>query len=449
MKNRKRQFKIKFSNRQSMAFFVFCAVLYKFLLGYVYAFIIHPVFQYGGFVNNGTGVDKLVSWFIFLCSLILWLKVFKNDNWMSHEIFFLLFLIVFTPFTVMTGYGVFSNQYIVCNTIYWFVLLVLMQLPVKVMAGKELFLKFPGQFDSGKSFLKAVFLATACIIIFVAGRYGGFRVSLNLLDVYGRREMASEADIPTIFRYLMGWAQMLLPICIGFFIKTKQWLWTVLGIIVGILSFGFDGSKTAFALVLLAFVLNFLPNTGLRRLNSWIFLAANFGMILSVLEFRIRHTYFLASYAVRRVMFVPELLRSNYFDFFTHHTPDYFKSSFLRHFGIKTEYEDMPRMISALYYPDRPVFNANNGLISDAVTNLGLAGIFLMPVLIVIIMKVLDRWTDRMYFTVYLSFGVGVAFYFSNSFLLTILMSHGMLIAMLVMRRLNKYKWKKYETGNR
>lgn len=442
------KYRIRHSYCQSMIFFLICAVLYKILLEYIYSSIVNPVFGYAGFINRETDVDHFVSWIVFLGSLFLWKKIFQNDNLISYEILFFLFLTAFTPFTVMIGYGVFDRQYVISNVLYWIVLLVLIQLPIKVTGKRRLYLKVPDMLDNGKVILKIVFLVTIGVIIYVSGRYGAFRMSLDLIDVYERRQMASEANMPTIFRYLMGWVQVLLPICIGLFIKIKQWLWAVSGVFAGLLSFGFDGSKTAFALVVLAVVLNLLPDTGLKRLNGWIFTAANLGMILAVLEYRIRHTYFIASYAVRRVMLVPELLRSNYFDFFTQHTPDYFKNSFLRHFGFKTEYGNMTRMISVLYYPGRPVFNANNGLISDAVTNLGLAGIFIMPILIVLIMKYLDHWTGRVYFTVYLSFGIGVAFYLSNSFLFTILMSHGMLIAMLVMHRLNRYSWKEYETGN-
>lgn len=436
------KYKFKILNWQISVFFIGCAVLYKILLGYVYSTIINPLFEYAGFINNATSVSKFTSWIIFLASLFLWKKIFENEHLISYEIFFLLFLISFTPFTVMIGFGMFDRQYVISNVIYWCVLLILLLLPVNT-AWKELYIKFPSLLDSGRMFLKLVFIAVASIILFVSGHYGGFRVSLGWLDVYERRQMASEVDLPTIFKYLTGWAQVLLPICIGLFVRIKQWMWAAAGVFIAVLSFGFDGSKTAFVLVLLAIILNLLPNTGLRKLNGGIFLAANFGMILSVLEYRMRNTYYLASYAVRRTMLLPEMLRSNYFDFFTHHTPDYFKGSFLRHFGFQTEYKELAKMISILYYPGRPVSNANNGLISDAMTNLGFAGIILMPILIVIIMKLLDRWSNSVYFTVYLSFGIGVAFYFSNSFLFTILMSHGMLTAMLVMHRLNRYNWKK------
>lgn len=436
------RYKIRISNRQRLAFFMICAILYKYLLGQVYSYIVNPVFEYSGFINQGTSVTQFVSWAFFLCSLFLWKKIFENDSLISLEILFLLFLISFTPFTVLIGYGIFEKQYIVFNVIYWCVLLILMQLPIKVESGHRLYLKFPFRIDNGRTFLKIIFLAVVCIIIFVSGYYGDFRIDLGLLNVYERRQMASEAGMPTMLSYLMGWAQVLLPICIGIFIKVRQWLWAVSGIFIAVLSFGFDGSKTAFLLILLAVILNFLPNTGLRRLNGGVLLVANSGMVLSIVEYRIWHTFLLASFTIRRVMFVPELLRSNYFDFFAHHTPDYFRGSFLRHFGFRTEYKNLPQMISALYYPDLPVSNANNGLISDAMTNLGYVGIFFMPVLIVVIMKLLERWSDKMYFTVYLSFGTGVAFSLSNSFLFTALMSHGMLAAMLMMHRLNRYRWK-------
>ena len=407
----------------------------------VYRTVISPIYEYAGFLNNENDSFAFYGWIIYIVGLIMCKPIFTNKKRMSLEIIYILFLISFTPYTVLVQFGLFSREYIIANAIYWFLLIACLVVPINVRNSNSIFTQLPSCINNKNAVLKVVFIAVSVVIVFVAGRYGGFRISLDIIEVYGRRQLAQEAGLPRTLTYLFNWSKAILPICIGLFIKSGQKIWAIFGVLVGVMSFGFDGSKTAFGLVVIAVIVNLMPDIKLRLLNLYALLAGNFAMILILLDYRFRNGFTLASYIVRRSMLVPELLRSNYFDFFTTHTPDYYKASFLRYFGFKSVYKDIPQMISSIYYPNLPVSNANNGLISDAVTNMGLMGVVIMPVILAIVLRLLDNWTSKIYMTVYLSFAVGIAFYFSNSFLFTILLTHGLLVVMIVLRRTNRYRW--------
>ena len=113
----------------------------------------------------------------------------------------------------------------------------------------------------------------------------------------------------------------------------------------------------------------------------------------AIVEYHFYNTYFLSSLFVRRLFYVPALLNYQYYDFFSMHEIDCFRQSFLRHLGIVSPYSDsLPRVIGAEFYTD--AYNANNGLFSDAILNLGIIGIFIFPIILVILLKFIDSLSE-------------------------------------------------------
>lgn len=423
-------------------------VAYRILLDFTYVKILSPTFAYAGFVNNATVGNGILSWTVFLMSLILWRNILINDRKISYEILFVLYLISFIPFTMLIAFGLFGDIYIIANFLYWCVLMFCVQIPVKRKIVFGFHLKNKNDIGKERAFLLSVLVFVILIISYVSGRYGSFRLSQSLFDIYEIREMAQNAGVSRLGNYLFGWTQVLLPLLISLYLKKKQFFFVALCMFFSILSFGFDGSKTAFFLVYLSFLINLLPNMHLIFLNVTFITFLIMGIVLGLLETVYFDTFYIISYFVRRSLCVPERLRSNYFDFFTHHTPDYFKSSFLRYFGFKSEYENIPRLISAVYSNGSQA-NANNGLISDAITNLGYIGILIMPIILAIVLRILDCVTEKMYYTIYLSLGIGIAFNLSNSFFFTVMLSHGLIILLYVLYRLKIYgKKRRYTDEN-
>lgn len=89
----------------------------------------------------------------------------------------------------------------------------------------------------------------------------------------------------------------------------------------------------------------------------------------------------IASFLYYRTEFLPVLIGSNFYDFFTTHEPDYFRTSILSRFGVSSPYTDVGInfLISGIYSSYGYQSSANNGLISDAITNMGIMGLFVMP----------------------------------------------------------------------
>ena len=100
-------------------------------------------------------------------------------------------------------------------------------------------------------------------------------------------------------------------------------------------------------------------------------------------------------------------------------------------FGFVSPYsEKIPKLIGAQYYLNS---YANNGLFADAYSNLGVVGVFIMPILIVLALKILD----------YCSYDLDIRFcsavIFISSYTLlsssffVVMLTHGFLLSCLIM----------------
>jgi hypothetical protein len=125
------------------------------------------------------------------------------------------------------------------------------------------------------------------------------------------------------------------------------------------------------------------------------------------------------------------MLNAYYFDFFINNTPDYFRQSILKYIGIQSPYPDIRHMIGSIYF-SRPEMGANSGLISDAITNFGVIGIVIMPIMIAIALRFFDNCVKGLNKRFYVALCVLVSYYFISSFFFTILLTHGFLALCIV-----------------
>lgn len=129
-------------------------------------------------------------------------------------------------------------------------------------------------------------------------------------------------------------------------------------------------------------------------------------------------------------MMVENLNSSYYYDFFTSHQPDYFRLSFLKHLGFETPYPGLAKTIG-LIYQNRET-NANCGLIADAMTNYGRIGIIAYPLMVSILMRIVDKASYNVDYSLKVCISVYIGFYIINSFLMTSLLTHGILVLLVL-----------------
>ena len=189
----------------SNKFYFVLAVLYKLALDISYKNIISKEYAYMSFLNNRTTEYAVLSWILLCIMLLLCKKHYDNhENRLSDEIVFWLFLIAYIPFTTLVGFGVFSPLFILCNCIYWIILLA----PVRIRGvNRDSRVSLLDKKVINDNHIRVITIVSFLVVLYVSGRYTGFRINLQLLNVYEFRNEARNYNLPVLLDYVFTWTR--------------------------------------------------------------------------------------------------------------------------------------------------------------------------------------------------------------------------------------------------
>ncbi len=437
-------------NRRDPMFYqlaLFC--LYKIALAVVYNKGIVPTYYYVGFLSNYSLFNDLIGWLLFVVLSIRLVMIDHNKGAIfSKAVGFTLFLLIYTPFSVAFSFGMYDSPFFIANNIYWFVLIFFLASQSKKRL-KPIPHLIAGSFSIGEKFVEVFGVASLVLILYISWKYTGFRLNLSILNVYVLRSEARAYSMPTIIRYMFGWTRIVNSICLCMSLVRRKKIMPLVFLFNQFLSFGIDGMKSSLFIMILDILIYVFYRFKLYK-NEFTFIALGFnafaiGAIAEMLLFKTKWLVYLIAY---RMEFLPVNISYHFYDFFTHHEPDYFRSSFLRLFGFESPYENINYMISGVYSGDYSS-QANNGLISDAITNMGYSGIVLMPIILVLFLHLFDRCCQGINNYLIITLAMYCAMTFSNMFFLTNLLTGGWIVALLLVILMNRdqtYLKKKDET---
>ncbi|MFC1998992.1 hypothetical protein ACFLVR_05080 [Chloroflexota bacterium] len=170
-----------------------------------------------------------------------------------------------------------------------------------------------------------------------------------------------------------------------------------------------------------------------KRHNPLAYLGIAFAgiVLISTLSYWLTGNLWLSSLFTRRTILLPAQLSFYYYDFFSNNELVYLSHSIFRGF-LEYPYELNPAHLIAQTYFNLPEMGANNGITADAYMNFGLAGLAIWAVLLASILKLLDACSKRVEFKIGVAAIVMPAIVLTNSALLTSLLTHGILLALLI-----------------
>ncbi len=411
---------------------VFLVILVKALIDLSYGYIISIVWPHAGFVNRSGLLYMIISWTVSLASIPFFVQqTTVGAERVSSLAMRFMYVFSFIPFTTCIGFGLFDMNYIVYGVGFWTFLFfsefLIIRIPVEKL--EDLGSKMDKMI---RYVILVISLLSFGVTIYMCYKYTGFRLHFNIMTVYDIREEASHYDIPIIMEYLYSWTKAVNPFMIAYCVLKNKKVYAGLFVLCSLLNFGFDGSKTAlfFPVIFLGLVILYKL---IKSFNVITTLLMSYGLIgiAGIIEFFFRNSYYICGILIRRVMFVENLNSYFYYDFFTKHTPDYFKMSFLRHFGYETQYPDLVRMIGRIYQGVET--NSNCGLIADAVTNFGVFGVLGYPLMFFMVMCTFDVLSQRAPSALKMCAGLYVSMCFVNTFMFTSLLTHGIFILLILM----------------
>lgn len=393
------------------AFFLL-VVFYRIFLDWIYIDQIFPIYEYARFIYTFNIEGLVLSWVFLLFFSVLVSSFLNIKSPVVSYAAIMFFFLRFVPLTSYLSTDSFPASFYLLNFIFWFLFYFLLLNMKRI--------KVPLHFKSEHA-IYWITLSMLLVVVYVSGRYAGFRMNFNLVNVYDLRMEARGFSMPLWLTYLWPATKNTLPILMVFLMMRKKWGWSLLTAFIIFLNFSVDGSKSTLFKMLLCFGLQLLarPDKILKYL-IWGFMAM---CAFSIIEFLLLDTSVISSMIIRRMLYVPNLLDYLYFDFVDQNGPIFYdseKTSAIA-FDVGNEYFNKDEM------------RCNNGLFTDAYSNLGWLGVFVYPFVLAIFLKVCESAFKGVNLQIILFATFLIVTTFGSTTITTSLLTHGLLLLCLVL----------------
>lgn len=396
--------------------------LFYLTINMIYMQFISPVYFYAGFYNNFSISNFFLAYSFFLVIAVIYLRNISDPKTTSDYVLAFLFLIAYCPSNVLFSFGVTDKGYFFLTQIYWF------YLGIVVWLFSYFKVTIPTIPNKTKENISIFICVLMCgIILYIFGKYSKFTFMTHFLDVYGLRKIARTYKISKILTYLFGFARASIPIYLGYEAINRRWGNAFLLMIIQYCNYSVDGSKSIYSTTLIVLLVAIFYNF---KMNKFLAAIAFFGVAGSHYLYKMGFSL-VNSYIVRRMFFLPQLISYCYYDYNQTNPLNYF-NSLLRYIGLPNYKPGISYLIGEIYYGN-PEASGNTGLFGDAYWNLGIIGVIALPILIGIILFLMDQILRDHHPKIVLMIAIIITIGLQNSALLTLLLSHGMLIQAIVL----------------
>lgn len=397
-------------------------MVYRLSLDFLYINCISSISGYEGYTTDIQPLyygGTLLAVFLFSPFVVR----LQEEKLPSARVTAFLCYIYFIPLTSYCGCHGASPALFVIGIAYWTVLLIFQfRIPVVHLAR-------PAARHSRSAYLMLT-VFSAAFVMFISWRYTGLRFTLDIVNVYGIRAEAAGYQMPALFSYMIAMMENILAIMLLYWLLRKKYF-VVAGLIVVYLflySFAAHKSIFFFLVVLLAGYCLYRPWM-VRWMGGLLTLASGGGYLWYALTGRYRFTYLLFV----RCMYLVSQLGDQNMAYFRDHPLSLYRDSILNKIpGISPLYTTtLPRILGE--FRGHIGENANNGLLGDLFANLPLLlGLFLLPLIVIICLRLLDASCHTLPERLIISTCVLYAFNFANASWSTILLTHGFLVTCLL-----------------
>jgi len=396
------------------------ALTYRIFLDLVYYISIARVWASEGFILNPDPIKIAESYLLFF---FIFLLMPKGTKKISEIIIWLLVFFSYVP--SLTLYAMASGPRLLIYGITFFLMLVF-ALSSAMPIPKIVFLKK----SQGTGLCTFFFAVFSTAIVFLIFNHGMFTFNFDLNKVYEIRRMFVGLNIPFSI-YLFNWVALILnPFFFVAFLRKKKWFFLVLVALFQMAIFSITGNKVyLFAIPFILFIIWFIRTR--RPLFS-----ASIGMTAMIIVGLIASFFgnnWVSNLFANRTLLVPALVTFDYYDFFSKNDLVYLSSNrIFDNFLVYPYNLDPPHLIGSVYFGN-PIMNVNCGIIADAYMNFGLLGFVILPFLLVILLKIADSFSNNKNIEMAIAaFGMSVIF-FTNVPFLTLFLTDGMLLSLLIL----------------
>lgn len=396
-------------------------VIYRLALDFMYVTQLSPLYAYARLTTDLEPMRYVCSLAV-LAAFVPFVAAVNEDPRPSSVLVTFLNYLYFIPMTSYCGCKGAGFPFLACGAVYWAVLLALQfRLPSVELR--------PPAFRRSRTLFVLLTVLACLFVLYISGRYTGFRLTLDFIDVYGTRAEAAGYQMPRLFSYLLSLMTIVLSFLLLYWLRERRYLMAALVSVVFLFYYSIATRKSVFFFLFLVLGCWAIYRDWMLR---WAPGFLTLGVAAAWLAQKALGFIHPISLFVRRLMYVPVQLSEEYMDFFRENPLDLFRSGIMRRLSFTEVYSgSIPNIIGE--------FNgsgaiANNGLLGDLFSNLPLLpGLFLMPLILAVCFRLLDLSSRDIPPKLTVCFSV----YFANSFMntswSTVLLSHGFLITCLML----------------
>ena len=403
------------------------AVVYTVALNYIYTEVVSPINSYRGFVNNSPPVLYVVLSGLVAIVPSLWMPVALRKP--SQVVYWMLYVMVVIPASVVPMYALYMQPGQILTltlTLFGaFALLGLLVYGLPTLRLPSIRLTFS---RARPQALFWAFVAALGVVLYarVLSVYGFSIDVASILDVYDVRAAYRESLEGSAFTaYAINWlGNAIFPLLIVQGLLTGNRVLIPVGLVGQLTLFSITGYKSMlFSSILLLAILFGLRARG-RSFGPTVIWGC-LGLVLgATIGGMLLSNTLILNLAVTRTVVTPGLLTGFYFDFFSVNEPANLGHSIFRSFVDYPYTLTPPFLIGQTYYGNAQI-SANANVWADGFANFRYVGVLAYTLLLGLVLRAFDglaRGRDMRAVAMLL----GVAgFTFSNTSLLTTLLTHG------------------------
>ena len=395
---------------------------YRLTLDLMYVIQLSPHYGYSGFTVSIFPLGYLASLLAVLAFSPFVVRLLGEDMPSSILVSFINYL-YFIPLTSYYACKGASSVFFAWSLLYWAVLLLLQyRLPILRLA--------PFPVKHLHTAMKLLTLGSILLVFFISGRYTGFRLTFDLLNVYDIRTEALSYSIPTIFAYLLTMMTVTLSLLILYWLQKKKYVIVALLCVTYLFYFSIAAHKSVFFFLFLVLACWLLYREWMLR---WLPGLLALVPIVAILEERLIGSIYLMALFLRRMLYVPTSLGERFFQYFSDNPLNLAQNGIMGNFSFDNIYSiDLPRLIGE--YTRDVNLSANNGMLGQLFTDFPVpVGLLLLPLILVICFRLLDLTAGNLGKKILLPFCLFYAVVFANSAWSVVLLTHGFLLACLLL----------------
>lgn len=405
--------------------FILSLLIFRILLDLIYVEYMTKVYLHEGYILNQSYFSIIISYLIYLLSIIYCKKTYKSLG----DIVLLHFpLALLGPLSSLYSFSQLGFQPLVVTLIfqiflYYFFRLKLLKINLpNIKGGDDFIINF-----------SILYISLMTLWYIVSG--SAANMNFDLMKVYEYREVNAEKSSFGILAYFMNWGYQIINIFLisYYFINKKYFIFTIF-LIIQIFFFAVSTHKSVLFYPLMVVGIIYLFN----KKNPFLLIIniVNIILLLCFLLYYFMDDIILTSLLVRRVFFIPAILSHHYFDFFGSNNLIYWSNSVLSPF---IDYPYDIKMTKLIGNEMGTGASANNGIVSSGYAHFSFVGIFIYFIIFAFVIKIIDGVCKNSNNLIALCISIiPIRAALISSDLLTTLLTHGLLVSLMILLFLNK-----------